>query len=148
MTLNSTTQKLEATFDMAHLSSWNLDILYPGCGRKTINVISNISGSSFATAAVYRVVGGTREPGGSVYASVQNGSSFTLNYVPQNDPLELDFYNDDFTVLQTVTLNAGCGTETIDLTLGEPEKIKVNVLIKCGEFVFPFSGISLLQKSE
>lgn len=125
---NTTTGKLEVSFDMIHLSYWNIDWFYSAnCTYGApIKIKSDIATSSWYQFKLYSKNSGAYLKGG--YADLKNGETLQLFNTPKNVPVVLKVYNSNEVQIGEVSMNDMCsGTYTLNVAPQNLTKVKLDV---------------------
>lgn len=134
---NSSTQKYECTFDMIHLSDWNLDFKGTTCTiPKKLIIKSNATTDTYRNVAIYS--------GGSLIRTdkrnLKNGTEYNLVSFPaDNTSTEMRIYKkgkniqnsttSDYTV---VNFAPGCGGDAnVDLDLTIDFELEIDITANC-----------------
>lgn len=136
ISFNNTSGKYEVTFDMIHLSYWNLDWHYPGScslGAK-INISSNVTSNTYGYF-VLRYPNGNFFRGGSL--NVKNGEFLQFFNAPGNTPFTISIYRDYWAyysgqTAQSLSIPNLCsGSYTYNYVGPTPTNVTVNINARC-----------------
>lgn len=140
---NSTTGKYEVSFEMEHLSYWNLDWHYPGgCSvGATITISSNITSNYIVSTKLKYQNTGNYYYTWDASQNIKNGSSYTfLNAFP-NVPMIVEFYASNSgcsgygqgqtKIGECVVSNLCSGNYTAYINYNPPSPISVSISASC-----------------
>lgn len=136
----NTSGKLEVTFDVNHLSYWNLDWFYGNSCTygATINISSNINvNTTYYYFELRRKIDGSYLKSG--YQSMQNGTSFTFLNAPDVNAVLQVFEGGSWwscssnkkLIGEIDPLDVCNGTYTLNVNAPAPQPIYVKVTAKC-----------------